>query len=143
MSRLLSLSALLLATACGIPSESDLHGVWVNLDMGTLRVFEFADTLDDVSGSPAYHLYLYDSGDDPVLVQSGTYTTERRALNSAAGEELPALVTFVEFSEDSTQVGQEYGNELIDYQKDPASFILASPSGPNGRRTYNWSEIIP
>ena len=127
--------------ACSLPSESDLHGTWVHLDRGSLTAFEFADSFDDVPDDNAYRLYQYASGDDAVLVQYGTYETTRSELVDA-GEARPALVTHVIWSLDGSQEGQTYGDELEEWE-DALSFTLVDPTGPNGRRTFVWSQQLP
>ncbi len=134
MTRLL-LPLVLLITACGGPTEKDLIGIWVNVDMGTIRAFEFED-------AAGYTLYTYPSGDDPIVVQEGTFTTERTALSSRDGEARLALVTNVETSTDTTQAGESFGNEILEWEAD-LSFTLDDPTGPNGIRAYNWSEQVP
>ncbi len=137
MTRLLLPFALLIV-ACGGPTEKDLHGIWVNVDMGTIRAFEF----QDVGAANAYTLYTYPSGDDPIVVQEGTFSTERTALSSRDGDARLALVTNVETSTDGAQVGESFGNEILEWEAD-LSFTLDAPSGPNGIRAYNWSEQVP
>ena len=141
MTRLL-LPLMLLIAACSAPTEKDLEGIWVNLDRGTLRVFEFGTDFSDVDGTPAYHLYLYASGTTAELVQSGTYSTENTPLGSANDQVRYALVTNVQSSTDPAQEGESYGNEFREWETD-LSMTLDSPSGPNGIRVYTWSEIIP
>ena len=129
------LPAVLLLAACGGPTEKDLYGIWVNVDMGTIRAFEF-------DASNTYTLYTYPSGDDPIVVQEGTFSTERTALSSRDGESRLALVTNVDTSTDTAQEGQSYGNEILEWEAD-LTFTLDAPSGPNGIRAYNWSEQVP
>jgi hypothetical protein len=126
MTRFLTLALLpltLLASACGGPSEGDLLSIWVNVDM-------------------VYTLYTYPSGDDPIVVQEGTFSVERTELSSRDGDTRLALVTNVETSTDGAQVGQSFGNEILEWE-DELSFTLDAPSGPNGIRAYNWSEQVP
>ncbi|MFT6146387.1 MAG: hypothetical protein ACJAZO_004458, partial [Myxococcota bacterium] len=102
MTRFLTLALLpltLLASACGGPSEGDLLSIWVNVDMGTIRAFEF----EEVGGSNVYTLYTYPSGDDPIVVQEGTFSVERTELSSRDGDTRLALVTNVETSTDGAQ----------------------------------------
>ena len=64
-----------------VPAEmADLYGMWANDDGTTVRVFEFLDqesnlTYTDMLGvSPVYHLYVYPSGQSPVLQERGRVT---------------------------------------------------------------------
>ena len=134
MTRLL-LPVVLFLCACGGPTENDLHGIWVNVDMGTIHAFEFEE-------SNTYTLYTYPSGDNPIVVQEGTFSTERTALSSRDGDQRFALVTNVETSTDGSQVGESFGNEILEFER-ALSFTLDDPTGPNGIRAYNWSEQVP
>ena len=127
--------------ACSLPSESDLYGVWVNLDRGALTVYEFSETFEDVPESRAYRLYEYAAGNDAVLTQYGNYETTQSDLVEA-GDTRPALVTTVLWSLDSSQEGQTYGDEIVDWESD-GNLTLFDATAPNSARVFTWSEIIP
>lgn len=121
-----------LTTACGVPSEDDLQGVWVNLDFGSLKAYEFTQ----VETSPimnTYDLYEYPSGADPILVESGTYRTERATVSG--GSKAPALVTVADS-------GGQTVNEILEFEQ-AFIIVLEDPGGPNGQRSYNWTEQLP
>jgi hypothetical protein len=60
-----------------MPTESQLVGLWVNVDAGEVRAFRFlAEASDDASAALAakpfvYELSFYPEGSPPTLVQRG------------------------------------------------------------------------
>lgn len=118
-----------LAAACdsgdaSAPTADELEGLWVNVDQGTVRGFEFAST------ARTYELYFYQDGAAPVLNQSGSYEVR-------AGR----LVTHVASSVDPSIVNQSFGNDLLGFTG--STFTLQSDSAASGRRVFTRADALP
>lgn len=126
------------ATACDSgaadPTESELYGIWGNLDAGQWRVFEFSETSaanPDLAGrTPVYTVSVYAEGAAPAVVQGGTYAVK-----------FGRLVTTVVFDSDSANVGRDFGNDISDASS--SSFKLQSASSATGSRVFKRLTAYP
>lgn len=144
MTRLLPL--LLALSACaGVPPEHRLYGFWANLEMGTVRAFEFAESSADpvMAGQEGdvFTMYLYTGGRPPVPVQKGGFRTERAPVASAGGDMAPALVTEIWWADDPSLVGQTFANEVLAHEK--LELVLFSETAFENERVYRWVEALP
>ncbi|MCC6621545.1 MAG: hypothetical protein IT385_09850 [Deltaproteobacteria bacterium] len=124
----LALAVLALA-ACdssdgSLPTADELQGVWVNVDQGTVRAFDFAAT------ARTYELYVYQDGSSPIVNQSGSYEV-------ASGR----LVTHVNASVDPAIVGQSFGNDILGFTG--SKLTLESGTASNGRRVFTRADALP
>ena len=116
------------------PTEDDLVGLWVNVDSGTVRAFDFAAASDSpgLAGKPyVYTLYSYPEGQAAVVVQRGHYAVKYGRL----------VTSVVQAPLDPSQVGQDYGNDLLSWSS--SSFTLGNTSGPGGRRVFASASSLP
>ncbi|TNF30119.1 MAG: hypothetical protein EP329_14180 [Deltaproteobacteria bacterium] len=142
MLRALAVSLLLLGlapyagcdAAAGDPTEDDLVGLWVNVDAGTVRAFEFVAASSDpaLASKPyAYTLYSYAEGQGAVVVQRGHYAVKYGRL----------VTSVVEAPLDPSQAGKDYGNDLLAWSD--RAFTLGNTSGPNGERVFTRAAGLP
>lgn len=129
MRRALVALVLIALSACdssddSTPTADELQGLWVNVDQGTVRAFDFAST------ARTYELYLYSDGASPVVNQSGSYEV-------SAGR----LVTHVAASVDPAIVGQSFGNDILGFTG--STFTLQSNSASTGRRVFTRADALP
>jgi len=106
------------------PTAAELDGIWVNVDAGTVRGWDFA------ADTNTYDLYVYSDGAAPIIQQSGTYEV-------SGGR----LVTSVQSSLDASIVGRAFANDIVGFTG--STFTLAVESTESGRRTFTRADALP
>lgn len=120
-----------------MPNESQLVGLWVNVDAGEVRAFRFlAEAPDDASAALAakpfvYELSFYPEGSPPTLVQRGHYSVQFGRL----------VTEVVEAPLDATQQGGTFGNDIRGFSA--TRLTLESSSTPSGERVFRRATDLP
>jgi hypothetical protein len=128
----------LFASACDSgdadPTESELFGIWGNLDAGQWRVFEFSESSTEypelVGRTPVYTVSLYADGASRTVVQRGIYAVK-----------FGRLVTTVLFDTTAANIGRDFGNDISEVSA--GSFKLQSTSSATGSRVFERLSAFP
>lgn len=124
-------------TGGGLPDRSDLIGLWINIDSGQVRAFEFealapADAPAAVAGKPdVYTLWSYPSGTTPTVAQRGQYAILEGRL----------VTSVLDAPNDTSQVGRTFGNDILAFTRD--RLTLQSDSAASGQRTFTLGTTLP
>lgn len=116
---------MLLLLACSLPDDpADLYGTWVNTD-DIVRAWDMAESHDEVPDlSPAYLIYNYDLGAEPLVVQSGAYDLREEHLVTSP-----------------TGAGVDYSNLLVGAGRD--WFELEVDKETGATRVYERVDALP
>ena len=120
-------------------TESDLYGMWQNLDGTTYRVLVFKAQDDtgsaDLEGyTNVYWIYIYEQGGEPVLVQRGTFFKETVS-------DIPALVTTAIYNTLSPFQGMRYSNEILEFSA--RRLVLHSTTSSTFEREFTRASNFP
>lgn len=116
----------MLALACAVPDDpAQMFGLWANTDDGFVRAWDLAEAHDELPGvTPAYRIYNYDEGTDPVVAQTGRYDVrEEHIVTSPTGESV------------------DYSNELVGWGGDWFELIVDKDTG--AIRRYDLVDDLP